>query len=154
MSLPPSSPTTPANPSSPPRIAPDAESIAAAAQRRMQELNATPAKTAAQLAREHEARQEFRRLIDPGIMRANSREKAMESLKILKTLGENILREPNNPKFLQFKPTNNTIKRVLMDRPGALEYAIRVGSSTEVMLSTPMLTLSRSLGSDQKSLLS
>lgn len=124
MTSPPTSPTSA-------RIAsPDASNIAAAALRRQQE---TPQiSSAAQLAKEHEARQEFRRLIDPGIMRPNTREAAIESLKILKTLGENILREPENPKFLQFKPTNNTIKRVLMERPGALEYAIRLGFRPEV----------------------
>lgn len=44
----------------------------------------------------------------------------------LLTISENLLREPENPKFQQFKATNDTIKRRLIDPKGALEYAIAV----------------------------
>ena len=56
------------------------EALAAAAERRARQ--ATPQLTASQLAAEHEKRQKFRRLIDPGITRPNSKDRAMSSLKV------------------------------------------------------------------------
>jgi len=47
-------------------------------------------------------------------------------LQTLLTISENLLREPDNPKFQQFKPTNNIIKRDLINPKGTLEYAIEV----------------------------
>jgi hypothetical protein len=44
----------------------------------------------------------------------------------LSTLAQNLLREPDNPKFHSFKPTNNVIKRDLVDTKGTLEYAVAV----------------------------
>ena len=41
-------------------------------------------------------------------------------------IAQNILREPDNPRFRQFKPTNTIIKKDLIDPKGALEYAIAV----------------------------
>ena len=41
-------------------------------------------------------------------------------------IAENLLREPDNPKFRQFKPTNMIIKRDLVGPKGALEYAVAV----------------------------
>jgi hypothetical protein len=58
-----------------------ADALAEAAERRTRQ--ATPQLTAAQLAAEHEHRQKFRRLIDPGITRPNPRDKALTSLKVL-----------------------------------------------------------------------
>ncbi|EIN10648.1 hypothetical protein PUNSTDRAFT_65728, partial [Punctularia strigosozonata HHB-11173 SS5] len=112
---------------------------ASAAERRIQQ--ATPDSDAA-FGAEREKRQAFRRLIDPGIMRPNGREQAVDSLKVLKrptllppilsTLAENLLREPENPKFQQFKPTNDTIKKKVVERQGVLEYAIALGFRAEV----------------------
>ncbi|KAG5649035.1 hypothetical protein DXG03_000384 [Asterophora parasitica] len=110
-------------PSSPTRSI-SADALAAAAERRTRELPAQP--SAAQMAAQHERRQAFRRLIDPGILRPNSKEQAVASLKILLTLAENLLREPENPKFQQFKPTNTTIKNNLVNPKGTLEYAIEI----------------------------
>ncbi|KAH9045213.1 hypothetical protein EDB85DRAFT_1905369 [Lactarius pseudohatsudake] len=62
----------------------------------------------------HAKRIEFRRLVDPGIIRPNSKEVALRSLHTLSTIAENLLREPDNPKFRQFKPTNTIIKRDIM----------------------------------------
>jgi hypothetical protein len=59
-------------------ISPDA--LAAAAERRVSQLPTQP--SAAQLSAAHERRQAFRRLIDPGILRPNSKEQAMASLKV------------------------------------------------------------------------
>lgn len=84
-----------------------------------------------------------------GIHRGNSQEIAFASIKVhihssfpyriilasfifihfiqtLSTIAENLLREPDNAKFQQFKPTNTTIKHRLVDPKGTLEYAIAV----------------------------
>jgi len=104
--------------------------LAAAAELRIRQ--AAPQLTAAQMAAEQEKWQNFRRLLDPGITRPNSKEQALRSLKTLLTITENLLREPNNPKFRQFKPTNSIIKRDLIDPKGALEFAIQLGFRAEV----------------------
>lgn len=114
------------------------DALAAAAERRAGQLPAQP--SAAQLAAAHERRQAFRRLIDPGILRPNSKEQAMASLKTLLTISENLLREPDNPKFQQFKPTNSIIKRDLVDPKGTLEYAIELGFRPEVKNFQPFYT--------------
>ena len=44
----------------------------------------------------------------------------------LTTIAENLLREPDNLKYQQFKPTNDLIKRRLVDTKGTLEYAVAV----------------------------
>jgi hypothetical protein len=41
-------------------------------------------------------------------------------------IAENLLNDPDNPKFQQFKPTNTIIKKNLIDPKGALEYVIEV----------------------------
>jgi hypothetical protein len=88
--------------------------------------------SSAQLMQEHEKRQNFRRLIDPGIFRPNSNQVAMDSLKTLSTMADNILREPDNPKYRSFKRENDTIKRRLIQPKGALEYALALGFSPKV----------------------
>lgn len=115
---------------------PDPEFLAAAAQSR----NATTrqALSSSELLRQHEQRQKFRRLIDPGISRPNSQEAAMASLKILSKISENLIREPENPKFRQFKSTNDTIRRCLIETKGALEYAIEMGFRPEVKEFQPL----------------
>ncbi|KAF8897564.1 hypothetical protein BD779DRAFT_1491522 [Infundibulicybe gibba] len=104
--------------------------LASIAERRLREQPPQP--SAAQMAAEHERRQTFRRMIDPGITRPNAKEQAFSSLRTLSTIAENLLREPENPKFQQFKPTNTIIKRDLMDPKGTLEYAIELGFRPEV----------------------
>ncbi|KAF6762254.1 hypothetical protein DFP72DRAFT_878379 [Ephemerocybe angulata] len=123
---PPSSPR-PASATAP-TISPDA--LAAAAERRTREQPAQ--KTTAQLAHEHERKQKFRRMIDPGIVRPNPKEQAISSLKTLLKIAENLLNDPENPKYQAFKPTNSVIKRELVDRKGVLEYAIELGFRGEV----------------------
>ncbi|PFH52755.1 hypothetical protein AMATHDRAFT_73885 [Amanita thiersii Skay4041] len=108
----------------------DHNPVAEAATRRLQEM-ATQV-SPVQLLAERERRQAFRRMIDPGIMRPNSKEQAMSSLKTLLTIAENLIREPNNAKFKQFKPTNTIIKRELVDPKGTLEYAVELGFRPEV----------------------
>jgi len=106
------------------------DALASAAEQRVHLLPTQP--SAAQLAIEHERRQTFRRLIDPGIVRPNSKEQALASLKTLLTIAENLLREPENLKYQQFKPTNSVIKKHLVDTKGTLEYAIELGFRPEV----------------------
>ncbi|KAG5722273.1 hypothetical protein E4T56_gene10012 [Termitomyces sp. T112] len=114
------------------------DALAAAVERRTRQLPAQP--SAAQMAVEHERRQTFRRLIDPGIVRPNSKEQAAASLKTLLTIAENLLHEPDNPKFLQFKPTNTVIKKNLVDPKGTLEYVIELGFRPEVKNFQPYYT--------------
>ncbi|KAF8558749.1 hypothetical protein OG21DRAFT_1595057 [Imleria badia] len=103
---------------------PTAEVLAEAAARR--HSNTGAGVSGSQLMQEHEKRQHFRRLIDPGIVRPNSKQVAMDSLKTLTTMAENILRDPDNPKYQTFKHENDTIKRRLIQPKGALEYALEV----------------------------
>ena len=56
------------------------DTLAAAAELRTRQ--AIPQLTAAQMAAEREKRQKFRRLLDPGITRPNSKDQALSSLKV------------------------------------------------------------------------
>ena len=42
------------------------------------------------------------------------------------TISGNLLKEPDNPKYGQFKTENNVIKKTLVEVRGALEYAVAV----------------------------
>ncbi|KAI6047155.1 hypothetical protein EDC04DRAFT_2621963 [Pisolithus marmoratus] len=108
---------------------PSSEVLAAAAAQRLRSGNPNSSISEEQ---EYERRLHFRRLIDPGIFRPNSRDQALASLKTLLKIANNLLREPDNPQFQQFKPTNDLIKRQLMDPKGTLEYAIALGFRAEV----------------------
>jgi hypothetical protein len=91
----------------------------------------------------HPKRIEFRRLVDPGIIRPNSKEVALRSLHTLSKIAENLLHEPDNPKFRQFKSTNTIIKRDLVDPKGALEYAVAMGFRPEVDHFQPYYTFNK-----------
>ncbi len=41
-------------------------------------------------------------------------------------LAENVIAHPEDPKYQKFKPTNTTIKRLLVEPRGTLEYAVAV----------------------------
>jgi len=82
--------------------------------------------------KDHDKRQEFRRLIDPGITRPNPRAVALNALKTLQQLAENILDHPGEPKYQRFKPTNNMIRARVIDPKGTLEYAIALGFRPEI----------------------
>lgn len=100
--------------------------------------------------KDHDRRQEFRRLVDPGITRPNSREVAYEAIKVrswplvsviahagstnnmhktLLTLAGNIIDHPEEDKHHRFKPTNTAIRRKIVDPKGSLEYAVEVGTT-------------------------
>lgn len=84
-------------------------------------------------ALERDTRQEFRRLLDPGIARGTSESALLSTLKMLSTIAENLLRDPGNEKYQRFKPTNALIKQHLVEAKGALEYAIALGFRAEVV---------------------
>jgi len=130
--------------SSPPPT-PSTDVLAAAAERRTAALKRTSHLTETY---QLEKRQHFRRLIDPGIMRPNTDQVAMESLKVLLKIAENLLREPNNPKFQRFKTTNSLIKRHLVDPKGTLEYAIELGFQPKVENFQPFYVFNPSRLSD------
>ena len=44
------------------------------------------------------------------------------------------MRNPDNPKYSQFKAENNVIKRTLVEVRGALEYAVAVSAIIRGML--------------------
>ncbi|EPT03800.1 hypothetical protein FOMPIDRAFT_1022340 [Fomitopsis schrenkii] len=132
---------------------PDHSEIAAAIERRVQaEREKAQADAALKAQREFEQlrdkRQEFRRLIDPGILRPNARELAIEALITLKTLAENILAHPGEDKYKRFKPTNTKIKKVLVDPKGTLEYAVAMGFRPEVVDFQPYYIFSDRLKGD------
>ncbi|CDO75594.1 hypothetical protein BN946_scf184858.g34 [Trametes cinnabarina] len=121
----------PQSPSSAAAARPDHDAVAAAIERRLQaEREKAAADAAAQGlsfdVRNHEKRQEFRRMIDPGILRPNPRSLALEALQTLLKLAENIIDHPDEVKYQRFKPTNPTIKRLLVEPRGTLEYAVAV----------------------------
>jgi hypothetical protein len=70
------------------------DALAAAAELRTRQ--AVPQLTAAQMTAEREKRLKFRRLLDPGITRPNSKEQALSSLKVGVVLLFCCLPEPQN----------------------------------------------------------
>ncbi|VDB85372.1 unnamed protein product [Peniophora sp. CBMAI 1063] len=113
--------------------------IAAMERRNAEILAAQQAEAAANVAptfdafdEDYEKRTEFRRMVEPGIMRPNTREVAVRSLKTLSTLAQNLLKDPDNEKYQSFKTTNSVIKRDLLDPKGTLEYAVEMGFRPEV----------------------
>ncbi|KZT71576.1 hypothetical protein DAEQUDRAFT_113093 [Daedalea quercina L-15889] len=83
-------------------------------------------------ARQHRQTPPSKLSANPGILRPNARELAIQSLLTLKTLAENIVAHPNEDKFKKFKPTNSKIKRMLVDPKGTLEYAVAMGQSANM----------------------
>ena len=63
-------------------------------------------------------------------------------------LAENLLREPDNLKFQQFKSTNAMIEKNLIRPKGALEYAIALGFSPEVKDFQPYYVWKKSKAED------
>ncbi|CUA70190.1 hypothetical protein RSOLAG22IIIB_00540 [Rhizoctonia solani] len=117
--------STPSSPNSPRQA--DHNQVAEAALKRLtQSVNPGDSD---ELRYEHErpVRQKFRRLVDPGIVRDNSEADAKRALGVLLKLSENLLSDPENPKFREFKSTNNAIKRALIEPKGAIEFAIELG---------------------------
>ncbi|KAI0660974.1 hypothetical protein C8Q70DRAFT_973882 [Cubamyces menziesii] len=113
---------------------PDHDAVAAAIERRLQaeREKAAAAAQSSMFDGKHEKRQEFRRMIDPGILRPNPRPLALEALQTLLKLAQNIIDHPGEVKYQKFKPTNASIKRLLVDPRGTLEYAVALGFHPQV----------------------
>ncbi|KAH9482691.1 Peptide-N(4)-(N-acetyl-beta-glucosaminyl)asparagine amidase [Psilocybe cubensis] len=119
--------STPSSSALSPSVSADALALAAERRTLHASSGANSPLTPAQVAAQHEKRQRFRRLIDPGITRPNAKERARSSLKTLLTIADNLLRDPTNPKYQMFRTSNTIIKRELIDTKGALEYAVELG---------------------------
>lgn len=67
-------------------------------------------------------------------------------------IAENLLNDPDNPKYQQFKPTNSVIQRELVKRKGVLEYVIEVcyNAVLFLILGVEWHHLSHSSGSVQR----
>jgi len=98
--------------------------------------------------KDHDRRQEFRRLVDPGITRPNSREVAYEAIKTLLMLAGNIIDHPNEEKYDRFKPTNTAIRKKIVDPKGALEYAVELGFRPEIVDFQPFYIFKKSSWND------
>ncbi|THH28944.1 hypothetical protein EUX98_g5239 [Antrodiella citrinella] len=95
-----------------------------------EESSASPSSGYSAFDENHEKRQEFRRLVEPGILRTNPKHIAMESLRVHICLF--FLEHPDDTKYYKFKPTNERIKTYLVDPKGTLEYAVALGFHPEV----------------------
>jgi len=98
--------------------------------------------------KDHDRRQEFRRLVDPGITRPNSREVAYEAIKTLSMLAVNIIDHPDEEKYHRFKPTNTAIRKKIVDPKGSLEYAVELGFRPEVIDFQPYYVFHKSHWND------
>jgi len=123
----------------------DREAILAAVERRKKTIGSPsptlaptsnpsePIPTYSIFDKDHDRRQEFRKLVDPGITRPNSREVAYEGIKALLQLAENLINHPENEMYRRFKSTNRFIQRKIVDPKGTLEYAVELGFKPEVI---------------------
>ncbi|KAK2466238.1 hypothetical protein APHAL10511_001880 [Amanita phalloides] len=106
------------------------DSVVATVERRVQGL--MPHASPAERFKELERRQKFRRMIDPGITRPNSKDQVMSSLNTLLKIADKLKDEPDNPRYKQFRAMNPHIKRDLVEPKGTLEYAVEMGFRPEV----------------------
>ncbi|KAF9510854.1 hypothetical protein BS47DRAFT_41527 [Hydnum rufescens UP504] len=86
----------------------------------------------------HEEKKMFRRLLSAGIQRHNDAKLAIESIKTLLKLANNILEHPDEGKYCQFKRTNPTIQRYLVEPKSSMEYAIACGFRADVVNFQPI----------------
>ncbi|OSD04258.1 hypothetical protein PYCCODRAFT_136747 [Trametes coccinea BRFM310] len=75
------------------------------------------------------ARQEFRKRVDRDILATNSSREAIESLEAVLRLAENILAEPDVPKFRRFRVRNDCIKRLIVQPKGVLQLVVATDRS-------------------------
>ncbi|KAI6164891.1 hypothetical protein EDD17DRAFT_1884828 [Pisolithus thermaeus] len=96
---------------------PSSEAVAAAATAALQRSRSPVVSVSEE--HDYEKRQNFRRLIDPGIFRPNSRDQTLSFTETIRS-------------FNNLRPTNDLIKHQLMEPKGTLEYAIALGFRAEV----------------------
>ncbi|KAF5389098.1 hypothetical protein D9757_004913 [Collybiopsis confluens] len=126
---------------------PPSAKLAEAVERRLS-AQETQGPSPAEIAADHFKRQKFRRLLDPGIARPNTEAQFLESLKTLYKLADNLLREPEDPKFQRFKTTNSTITKNIIDPKGTVEYLRELGFYPEVVDFQPYYVFNRKRISD------
>ncbi|KAF8607595.1 hypothetical protein BDV93DRAFT_541837 [Ceratobasidium sp. AG-I] len=134
----------------------DSDRIAEAALRRLNQSATAYDDEELRYEQERPIRQKFRRLADPGIIRDNNEATTKKAFEILLKISQNLLSDPENPKFREFKSTNPTIQRALLDPKGAIEYAIEMGFRASVQNfqpkyvwhSTPQNLVALRVGSD------
>jgi hypothetical protein len=103
---------------------------------------------------DHHVRQEFRRMLDPGILRYNDKKDAVASLKVrsladapqsfnskpipgrqvLSEITENILKNPDDPKYRRLKITAKKMNQQIMPMNGTVEFLQKVCSSRGVFV--------------------
>ncbi|KAF9652225.1 hypothetical protein BDM02DRAFT_3109668 [Thelephora ganbajun] len=112
---------------------PDAQVILWAAERRNPTAIAVPGRTP-RISRDefepwdagHPLRQEFRRLLDPGILRNNDKKDAGTSLRVLNEITEKILTNPDDPKYRRLNVNSEKMKQHIMQRKGTVEFLQKV----------------------------
>jgi len=126
---------------------PDTAAIARAAQRRNPTAVSVVGKTP-RISRNnefepwdagHTARQEFRRLLDPGILQNNDKNDAAKSLRFLNRVTENILKNPDNPKYQRLKINKDSMKQHVMSKRGTVEFLQKVGFREQIVELDTML---------------
>ncbi|CDO75593.1 hypothetical protein BN946_scf184858.g33 [Trametes cinnabarina] len=107
----------------------DRAEIAAAAARRVQALRTNdPARVLYTVHdSEWEARQQFRKMIDRGILATSSLKSAVQSLEAVLRLAKNILTQPDVPKFRKFNVRNEHARRLIVEPKGVLELVVELG---------------------------
>ncbi|KAI0335475.1 hypothetical protein GY45DRAFT_1333495 [Cubamyces sp. BRFM 1775] len=112
-------------------MAVDRAKVAAAAQRNVDALRkAEPAQVLyTPFDADWQARQAFRRRIYHDIIEANSGspQLALQSLQTVLKLAENLLAEPEEPKYRKFRRHNGHIKRLVVDPMGVLQLVVDLG---------------------------
>jgi len=104
--------------------------------------NVRDLKAEAQARANQDEKRALRRIIYSGIERDNDAKLALESTKVLQKLARNILDHPGEEKYMQFKPTNTTIKRTLIEPKSTLEYAIAIGFRADIKDFQPLYIFS------------
>jgi len=114
---------------------PNAEAILRAVEKRNPKAVSVPGRTP-RTSKKHEfepwdanhpMRLEFRRLLDPGILRNNDKKDAVKALRVLNDITENILQNPNDPKYHRLNINSERMRLYIMPRKGTVEYLQKMG---------------------------
>ncbi|KAF9259547.1 hypothetical protein L218DRAFT_1079862 [Marasmius fiardii PR-910] len=106
--------------------------LAEAAERRQRESSQLQRRSLAAEREEHDRKQTIRRLVDPGIIRPNPVPQALESLRTIHKLCQNILEDPENDKYQRIKTTNPKIAKDIVSPKGTVELLRELGFRPQV----------------------
>ncbi|KAG7096922.1 hypothetical protein E1B28_004324 [Marasmius oreades] len=106
--------------------------LAAAAERRQLEALQSQTRSLAAERAEHDKKQAIRRLVDPGIIRPNPTSQALESLRTIHRLCQNVLDDPENDKYHRIKTTNPKIAKDIVSPKGTVELLRELGFRPQV----------------------